>query len=451
MGSEGAERGRGLFGYRRAVVQQIISDRDVMLRQAEGRVRAAESRVSELEQELNSMRDRGTRMEEQLERLRALVENRGASAAVAQAPPEPVETVADTGGEAYPAPSWEPPDEGGRPEQRYTFEPQPEPEPEPFDHAEAPAPYTDVPPTDEGAPAEPLFAEPVAEDAASYEPYGEQASWQGDEGAADTGFEPALGTGVDAGLEPLDGLGLDSDYGVLEASEPAGTESFYGAGDAAAVETYGMAAMDTDQAPAADLQDDLGGLGAGEDPYAFEPLDEEASVSQDFGGEGEAADAGTRSPHTSEITARFLTEELAGILTAAEESAARIVERAQTSSEEQLAEANRLWREVQEETARFTEWRHDVEPIIERVREKLEDVRERVQSVPERIREALAPMADAISAVDGDLAELAAAAATPPVLITPVGLESESDGSGGANPDDASMGAGADDPETGSW
>src|SRR5947208_12909197 len=126
MGSEGAERGRGLFGYRRAVVQQIISDRDVMLRQAEGRVRAAESRVSELEQELNSMRDRGTRMEEQLERLRALVENRGTNASMAQAPPEPVETVVDAGGDEYPAPSWEPPEQSASgPKDRYGFEPEP--------------------------------------------------------------------------------------------------------------------------------------------------------------------------------------------------------------------------------------------------------------------------------------------------------------------------------------
>jgi TolA-binding protein len=449
MGSEGSERGRGLFGYRRAVVQQIISDRDVMLRQAEGRVRAAESRVSELEQELNSMRDRGTRMEEQLERLRALVENRSSSAAVAQAPPEAVETVAETGGEAYPAPDWEAPEQISESEQPYTFEPEPEP---PYDHTEAPATdIDDALPVGDAAPADPLFAEPVAEDAGSYEPYGEAASWQGDAGVEDAGFEPVLETGVDAGYEPLDSVGLDSDYGMLEASEPAVAEPYYSSVDAAAAETYDIAATEAEQPQAADLQDDLGGLGAAQDPYAFESLDEEASVSQDFGGAGEAGDGGTTSPHTSEITARFLTEELAGILTAAEESAARIVERAQASSEEQLAEANRLWREVQEETARFAEWRNDVEPIIERVREKLEDVRERVQSVPERIREALAPMADAISAVDGDLAELAAAAATPPVLITPVGLESEGDSSAGAGPDDAPMGTGTEEPETGSW
>ena len=462
MGSHGSERGRGLFGYRRAVVQQIISDRDVMLRQAEGRVRAAESRVSELEQELNSMRDRGTRMEEQLERLRALVENRGTNASVAQAPPEPVETVVDAGGDAYPAPSWEPPEQSDSgPEDRYGFEPEPA---SPLDHGgEQETEAEDSLPTDVGAAhvaADPLFAEPVVEDAGPYEPYEELGSWQGGESALETGFDAPLATepepAAEAVYEPLDSTGVDADFGMLDASEPAGAASYDDIAEASGT-MYDMTPTEAEAAPAADLEDDLGGLGAAEDPYAFAPLDEEASVSQDFGGEGEAADAGTGSPHTSEITARFLTEELAGILTAAEESAARIVERAQTSSEEQLAEANRLWREVQEETARFTEWRHDVEPIIERVREKLEDVRERVQSVPERIREALAPMADAISSVDGDLAELAAAAATPPVLIAPVGLEGQA--TAGAEPgapsgtaqDDGSPAVGSGDPETGSW
>jgi hypothetical protein len=71
MSSDPPELGKGLFGYRKSVVNQIIADRDIMLRQAEGRVRAAESKVAELEAEMHGARDRTTRMEEQLERLRA--------------------------------------------------------------------------------------------------------------------------------------------------------------------------------------------------------------------------------------------------------------------------------------------------------------------------------------------------------------------------------------------
>jgi archaellum component FlaC len=71
MGSDPPELGKGLFGYRKSVVNQIIADRDIMLRQAEGRVRAAESKVADLESEMRGAKERTSRMEEQLERLRA--------------------------------------------------------------------------------------------------------------------------------------------------------------------------------------------------------------------------------------------------------------------------------------------------------------------------------------------------------------------------------------------
>src|ERR687887_185229 len=93
MGSDPPELGKGLFGYRKSAVNQIIADRDIMLRQAEGRVRAAESKVAELESELVSMRERNGRMDEQLERLRQQLDQLvagGPSELPAAAPPEPV-------------------------------------------------------------------------------------------------------------------------------------------------------------------------------------------------------------------------------------------------------------------------------------------------------------------------------------------------------------------------
>jgi hypothetical protein len=119
-----------------------------------------------------------------------------------------------------------------------------------------------------------------------------------------------------------------------------------------------------------------------------------------------------------------MTEELAGILAAAEESAARIVERARSSTQRQIMESNRLWREVQAEVARFASWRDQIEPVIRQVQSKVDSVRELVDDVPERIRAALAPMADAISSIDADMAELTSAL-TPPLLLTPGGLEDQ--------------------------
>jgi hypothetical protein len=128
--------------------------------------------------------------------------------------------------------------------------------------------------------------------------------------------------------------------------------------------------------------------------------------------------APTRRP---EVTSSF-SEELAGILAAAEESAAGIVERARVTTERQITESTRLWREVEAEVARFSSWREQVEPVIRRIASKVDDVRVRIEEVPERIREALAPMADGISSLDADMAELAAAT-TPPLLLKPSGLD----------------------------
>jgi chromosome segregation ATPase len=157
------------------------------------------------------------------------------------------------------------------------------------------------------------------------------------------------------------------------------------------------------------------------------------------------------SQETADITNRFLNEELAGILAAAEESAARIVERARATSQRQIARSNRVWREVQAEVSRFASWRQDVEPVIRTVQSKVEKVRSEIEEVPERIRQALAPMADTISSIDGDLAELADAS-NPPLLLTPGGLESEESDSaswgldfdqsnGFSKPDESSEGA----------
>jgi uncharacterized coiled-coil protein SlyX len=60
---------KGLFGYRRSTVNQILEDRDIMVRSAEDRVRRSESRVSELEGELGTVKSQNTRLEEQLGKL----------------------------------------------------------------------------------------------------------------------------------------------------------------------------------------------------------------------------------------------------------------------------------------------------------------------------------------------------------------------------------------------
>jgi hypothetical protein len=146
-----------------------------------------------------------------------------------------------------------------------------------------------------------------------------------------------------------------------------------------------------------------------------------------------------------QLTSRFLTEELASVLAAAEEAAGRIVERARASSEQQIAEADRMWREAQSQMARLASWRDRVEPVTRTAQSKIGEVRAKIEDVPDMIRKALSPLADSIAGLDGDLAEVAMAA-NPPLMVAPTGLEdAEAEEEAGA----PSMAVPGQEPEAG--
>jgi hypothetical protein len=121
------------------------------------------------------------------------------------------------------------------------------------------------------------------------------------------------------------------------------------------------------------------------------------------------------------LTPAFLAEELSTLLASAEESARRIIQRARNSTESQIVEADRMWKEVQAQMARFAAWREQFEPAAAEAGARLEDVRQRIEEVPDLIRNALLPLADSVSSLDRDLRSVIAAA-TPPLLVTPAGL-----------------------------
>jgi peptidoglycan hydrolase CwlO-like protein len=479
MSSDPPELGKGLFGYRKSAVNQIIADRDIMLRQAEGRVRAAESKVAELESELVSMRDRNTRMDEQLERLRQQLDVlAGHGEAVLEEPPEaparaePEAEVWDEQPQAMAEPSYQAYSEEGPGQPEYRW----------------PGTETDWPAEDEGAMVD-FEAAPQPPDTIAQEeelPYG---------------AEVRLGEDSVSDMPTQTWMPADSPVPAEEAQdEVAMATGAYGFEDYDAKEEQDYGAfgqMDEDEEP------ELAPSAFNRFPFTTEPfaeappsmtggeveqyVEEPAPESSAFeapsrepepAGEAEgvhqpqaAASAPPPPPgvsqETADITNRFLTEELAGILTAAEESAARIVERARVTTQRQIARSNQVWREVQAEVSRFATWRQEVEPVIRNVQNKVEGVRSEIEEVPERIRQALAPMADAISAIDADLSELATAS-NPPLLLTPAGLESEgsdsevwgadpdeddspedhdSDGGGSANP----FGIASEDPYRGSF
>jgi septal ring factor EnvC (AmiA/AmiB activator) len=69
MSVDGSSLPKGLFGYRKTVVDQILEDRDIMVRAAEERVRSSESRVQELEAELDSVKAQSAGLEGQMDRF----------------------------------------------------------------------------------------------------------------------------------------------------------------------------------------------------------------------------------------------------------------------------------------------------------------------------------------------------------------------------------------------
>jgi predicted nucleic acid-binding Zn-ribbon protein len=450
MSSDPPELGKGLFGYRKSAVNQIIADRDIMLRQAEGRVRSAESKVAELESELVSMRDRNTRMDEQLERLRQQLDALAArGGAVFEEPletptqPEPAAEVWDehpaaTAEPAYQAYAEEFP---GEPEHRW-----PGTETDWPAEAEGPAvdfesapPRPDVTAQDEELPygAEIRLGEDAAADMPAQTWVQAESAAQAEEDQDEVAMAPGSYGFEDFAAEEEQSYG---EFGETqeEAEEEPELDS------PAPFNRFPFTTEVFDQGPASMPGDEVERYEGEPIPEvgAFEAPSQQPEPAQQSDAIEQPQPAAPAPPpgvsqETADITHRFLTEELAGILAAAEESAARIVERARATTQRQIARSNRVWREVQAEVSRFGTWRQEVEPVIRNVQNKVEGVRSEIEEVPERIRQALAPMADAISAIDADLAELAAAS-NPPLLLTPGGLESEGSDSEawGADPDE---------------
>lgn len=117
----------------------------------------------------------------------------------------------------------------------------------------------------------------------------------------------------------------------------------------------------------------------------------------------------------TEATTKFLNEELASVLTAAQQAAEQVVERARAQAQTQMADAQRVWGEVEADRARFAEWREEAEPYIRAVQEKVEGVRAKIEEVPIRIRQALDMVIGAVAAMDTDLASIMAVP-SPPLL-----------------------------------
>ena len=119
-----------------------------------------------------------------------------------------------------------------------------------------------------------------------------------------------------------------------------------------------------------------------------------------------------------EQTSGSVGEELSKVVTSAEASTTQIIE-AWSATRHQIVQADLLWKAVQEEIVRFAAWREDVEPMMTMVQAYIDQARIQLEEVPQRVEEALAPAAEAMSAVATGMAEFANAS-TMPLLPKPL-------------------------------
>jgi multidrug efflux pump subunit AcrA (membrane-fusion protein) len=115
---------------------------------------------------------------------------------------------------------------------------------------------------------------------------------------------------------------------------------------------------------------------------------------------------------------QILMDELAPILRAAQESAQRIVERAEETGEIRTREAERMRADLSGAISQYVRWRQRLEGIMTSVQDRLDEAQSRIAEVPKRIQEALAPMSDAIYLFNEDLTTMSQVG-DPPGQISP--------------------------------
>lgn len=109
-------------------------------------------------------------------------------------------------------------------------------------------------------------------------------------------------------------------------------------------------------------------------------------------------------------TPNLLAEELNSILSSAQASAARMIERAKAVSDRHLSQATEFERELYADLARMDEWRQEALPLIREVQARLGEIRSRLEEVAETVVEAVKPL-ERLSDIDRPQVEPAA----PPV------------------------------------
>jgi ElaB/YqjD/DUF883 family membrane-anchored ribosome-binding protein len=103
---------------------------------------------------------------------------------------------------------------------------------------------------------------------------------------------------------------------------------------------------------------------------------------------------------------RIIHDELARVLSTAQQAAEQIIDRARSTAESHLSQARRTMAEAEVERARIKAWRDQAGPYVALLRTRLTGVRERVLDVPATIQQALELVGQGVAAVDAGLADV---------------------------------------------
>jgi hypothetical protein len=120
---------------------------------------------------------------------------------------------------------------------------------------------------------------------------------------------------------------------------------------------------------------------------------------------------------STESDAAVAGQEIAGVLLAAEQAARRIVERAQESAREQLAELSRRGQELEVEARRLAAWREQVGSVVQPMAAEIEGFRTELAEIPQRLSQVFASVAQHVPSIQKELAELVAALGSSSVSL----------------------------------
>jgi chromosome segregation ATPase len=92
------------------------------------------------------------------------------------------------------------------------------------------------------------------------------------------------------------------------------------------------------------------------------------------------------------MTQNLLAQEMSSILSAAQGTASRIIERAKAVSERNLEKAGELERKLQEDLARLDEWRHQALPVIRAAQSRMGDILATLEGATRTVAETIQPL-----------------------------------------------------------